>query len=326
MSVHAFIFPGQGSQSVGMGRDLAAAFSAAREVLEEVDETLKQKLSKLMFEGPGEELTLTENTQPALMAHSLAVLRVLEREGGFRLRDKAVVVAGHSLGEYSALAASGAFTVAEAARLLRRRGQAMQKAVPAGEGAMAALLGADMTQALAICEAASVAPDEDVAAGAPARQVVEPANDNGGGQVVISGARAAVERAIEIAKEKGVRRAMLLPVSAPFHCALMAPAADVMAEALEAVAPRAPVVPVIANVSAAKETDPATIRDLLVRQVTATVRWRECVQTMAGLGVDSFVELGAGKVLSGLAKRITPDATSVSAGTPAEIEAVLKTL
>jgi [acyl-carrier-protein] S-malonyltransferase len=322
MPVHAFIFPGQGSQSVGMGRDLAAAFAAAREVFQEVDETLKQKLSKLMFEGPGEDLILTENTQPALMAHSVAVLRVLEKEGGFTLRQKAVVVAGHSLGEYSALAAVGAFTIADAARLLKLRGQAMQKAVPAGEGAMAALLGADMSQAQAICDAAAPIPDSKP----PAREVIEPANDNGGGQIVISGHRAAIERAIEIARTKGVRRAMLLPVSAPFHCALMAPAADAMAEALEATAPRPPIVPVVANVSAAKETDPAAIRDLLVRQVTATVRWRECVQAMIDLGVDSFVELGAGKVLSGLAKRIAPDAATLSAATPAEIEAVLKVL
>jgi [acyl-carrier-protein] S-malonyltransferase len=322
MPVHAFIFPGQGSQAVGMGRDLAAAFAAAREVFEEVDETLKQKLSKLMFEGPGDELTLTENTQPALMAHSLAVLRVLEREGGFTLQQKAIVVAGHSLGEYSALAAAGAFTVPEAARLLKLRGQAMQKAVPAGEGAMAALLGADMAQARAICEEAAPVPGSETGE----RQVVEPANDNGGGQVVISGHAAAIDRAIEIAKDKGVRRAMKLPVSAPFHCALMAPAADAMAEALEKTPPRGPVVPVVANVSAQKESAPDTIRDLLVRQVTATVRWRECVAAMAELGVDSFVELGAGKVLAGLVKRIAPDATAVSAGTPAEIEAVLKTL
>ncbi len=322
MPVHAFIFPGQGSQAVGMGRDLAAAFASAREVFQEVDEILKQKLSKLMFEGPGDELTLTENTQPALMAHSMAVLRVLEAEGGFALKEKAVVLAGHSLGEYTALAAAGAFSVATAARLLKLRGQAMQKAVPAGEGAMAALLGADMQQAQAICDEAAPVP------GSPTgeRQVVEAANDNGGGQVVISGHRAAIERAIEIAKGKGVRRAMLLPVSAPFHCALMAPAADAMAEALENNPPSVPVVPIVANVSAAKETDPDRIRDLLVKQVTATVRWQECVRTMGDLGVTSFVELGAGKVLSGLIKRIAPDATGISASTPAEIEAVLKTL
>jgi [acyl-carrier-protein] S-malonyltransferase len=322
MPVHAFIFPGQGSQAVGMGRDLAAAFAPARDVFQEVDETLKQKLSKLMFEGPGEELTLTENTQPALMAHSLAVLRVLEAEGGFTLKQKVAVVAGHSLGEYTALAAAGSFSVSTAARLLKLRGQAMQKAVPAGEGAMAALLGADMEQAQAICDEASPVPDSPTGE----RQVVEPANDNGGGQVVISGHRAAIERAVEIAKGKGVRRAMLLPVSAPFHCALMSPAADAMAEALESSPPLIPIVPVVANVSASKETDPDRIRDLLVKQVTATVRWRECVQSMVDLGVTNFVELGAGKVLSGLIKRIAPDATGVSASTPAEIEAVLKTL
>jgi [acyl-carrier-protein] S-malonyltransferase len=320
MPVHAFVFPGQGSQAVGMGRDLAAAFAAAREVFQEVDETLKQKLSKLMFEGPHEELTLTENTQPALMAHSLAVLRVLEREGGTTLQRKALVVAGHSLGEYSALAAAGAFSVRDAARLLKLRGQAMQKAVPAGIGAMAALLGAETEQAREICAEAALVPETD------GREVVQPANDNGGGQVVISGHRSAIERAIEIAKVRGIRRAMLLPVSAPFHCALMAPAADVMAEALEATPPKAPCVPLVANVSAKRESDPGQIRDLLVQQVTATVRWRECVVAMTEMGVDRFVELGAGKVLTGLIKRIAPDASGMAAGTPAEIEAVLKGL
>ena len=322
MPVHAFIFPGQGSQSVGMGRDLAAAFAAAREVFEEVDQTLKQKLSRLMFEGPGEELTLTENTQPALMAHSLAALRVLETEGKFKLPQKAVVVAGHSLGEYTALAAAGSFSIADTARLLKLRGQTMQKAVPAGQGAMAALLGADMAQAEAICAAAAPVPESET----NERQVVEPANDNGGGQIVISGHRAAIERAVALAASKGVRRAMLLPVSAPFHCALMAPAADAMSEALENTPPRPPIVPLIANVSAAKATDPAEIADLLVRQVTATVRWRECVNAMVELGVDSFVELGAGKVLSGLIRRIVPDAATASAATPTEIEAILKAL
>ena len=342
MPVHAFVFPGQGSQSVGMGRDLAAAFAAAREVFQEVDETLKQKLSKLMFEGPGDQLTLTENTQPALMAMSLAVLRVLETEGGFTLPQKAVLVAGHSLGEYSALAAAGAFTVADAARLLKLRGLAMQKAVPAGEGAMAALIGAEMALAQEICDEAAIVPanqpENDAISGnnenalksngnkPGATEVIQPANDNGGGQVVISGARTAVERAVEIARTKGVRRAMLLPVSAPFHCALMAPAADAMAEALQATPPSAPVVPLIANVSAAKVMDQAEIRELLVRQVTATVRWRECVQTMLAIGVDSFVELGAGKVLTGLIRRIAPDAATAAAGTPAEIEAMLKLL
>jgi [acyl-carrier-protein] S-malonyltransferase len=312
MAVRAFIFPGQGSQAVGMGRDLAAAFAAARAVFGEVDEVLKQKLSKLMFEGPSEELTLTENAQPALMAVSLAVLRVLEAEGGILLKEKAVLVAGHSLGEYSALAAAGAFSVANTALLLKLRGQAMQRAVPPGQGAMAALLGVEMAMAQEICEAAA------------GSGVVGCANDNGGGQVVISGDKAAVERAIEIAKTKGVKRAMLLPVSAPFHCALMAPAAGAMAEAFRKTPPTVPVVPLVANVSAAKVTDPAEISALLVQQVTATVRWRESVLAMAALGVDSFIELGAGKVLAGLVKRIAPDAATVSAGSPAEIEALLK--
>jgi [acyl-carrier-protein] S-malonyltransferase len=318
MPVRAFIFPGQGSQFVGMGRDLAAAFAPAREVFEEVDEVLGQRLSKLMFEGPGEALTLTENTQPALMALSLAVLRVMEREGGIRIADVAAMVAGHSLGEYSALAAAGAFTVAEAARLLRLRGAAMQAAVPAGQGAMAALLGVDMERAVAICAEAALAPDGT-------REVVSPANDNGGGQVVISGHRSAVERAVEVAKAHGVRRAMLLPVSAPFHCALMAPAAEAMEKALAAAPLAPPVVPVVANVTAERVIDPDAIRGLLVRQVTGTVRWAESVQAMAGWGVESFIELGAGKVLAGLVRRVAPDAEAASVGTPAEIEAVLKT-
>ena len=323
MPVHAFLFPGQGSQAVGMGRDLAAAFAAAREVFQEVDDTLGQKLSKLMFEGPGEELVLTENTQPALMAHSLAVLRVLEREGGVAIRARAIVAAGHSLGEYSALCAADAFTIADAARLLRLRGQAMQKAVPAGEGAMAALLGADMAQAEAICAEAAPVPDSPTRQ----REVVEPANDNGGGQVVISGHRAAVERAIEIAKSKGVRRAMLLPVSAPFHCALMAPAADAMAAAFETTPPRAPLLPIVANVSAAKETDPARIADLLVRQVTATVRWRECVAAMGRTGRHQLRRTGRGqgavRPRPSASPRIAPASRPP---TPAEIEALLKTL
>ncbi len=323
MPVHAFIFPGQGSQAVGMGRDLAAAFSPAREVFGEVDEALKQKLSKLMFEGPAETLTLTENTQPALLAMSMAVLRVLEAEGGFRLSDKAVLVAGHSLGEYSALAAAGSLALSDAARLLRRRGAAMQDAVPAGEGAMAALLGTELEPVTAICADAAVLVRED---GTEERQVVEPANDNGGGQVVISGHRAAVERAVELAKARGVRRAMLLPVSAPFHCALMAPAADVMADALGAASLRPPEVPLVANVSAERATDPDEIRDLLVRQVTGTVRWRESTLACTAMGVDSFMELGAGKVLSGLVRRISPDSAAAAAGTPAEVEAMLRLL
>ncbi len=318
MPVRAFVFPGQGSQFVGMGRDLAAAFAPAREVFQEVDEVLRQRLSKLMFEGPAEDLTLTANTQPALLALSLAVLRVMEREGGFVLADKAVLVAGHSLGEYSALAAASALSLADAARLLRLRGEAMQRAVPAGEGAMAALIGVDLAQAQEICAAAADGPE--------GHQVVEPANDNGGGQVVISGHRAAVERAVELAKARGAKRAMLLPVSAPFHCALMAPAATAMAAALAEAVLAPPQVPVIANVTAAKATDPAAIRDLLVRQVTGTVRWSESVQAMAAMGVDSFLELGAGKVLTGLIRRIQPEASSLAVGSPAEIEAALKSL
>jgi [acyl-carrier-protein] S-malonyltransferase len=318
MPVHAFVFPGQGSQAMGMGRDLAAAFLAAREVFEEVDDALDQRLAKLMFEGPAEALMLTENAQPALMAHSLAVLRVLEREGGISLDRRAAMVAGHSLGEYSALAAAHAFDLSTAARLLRRRGEAMQRAVPAGLGAMAALIGTDLEQARRICAAAAEGP--------AGREVIEPANDNGGGQVVISGHRGAVERAAGIAAAAGVRRTMLLPVSAPFHCALMAPAADVMAEALAETTLQPPVVPVVANVSAATTREPAEIRDLLVRQVTATVRWRESVLAMIAAGVESFVELGVGKVLTGLARRIAPEAQVAAAGTPAEIEALLKAL
>ena len=307
-----------------MGRELAAAFPAAREVFEEVDESLSQNLSRLMFEGPADTLTLTENAQPALMAMSLAALRVLEREGGVAVKARAAVVAGHSLGEYSALAAAGSLGVAAAARLLKLRGQAMQKAVPAGEGAMAALLGADLDQAREICEQAAPVPLEP---GEPHRtEVIEIANDNGAGQVVVSGHRGAVERAVELARAKNIKRAMLLPVSAPFHCRLMEPAAEVMAEALAKSPPRSPVVPLIANVTAAKATEPEQIRDLLVRQVTATVRWRESVEAMIALGVTSFIELGAGKVLTGLVRRITPDASAVAAGTPAEIETVLKAL
>jgi [acyl-carrier-protein] S-malonyltransferase len=322
MSVTAFIFPGQGSQSVGMGRDLAAAFAAAREVFGEVDEVLKQRLSKLMFEGPAEDLTLTENAQPALMALSMAVVRVLETEAGMRI-DQAALVAGHSLGEYSALAASGALGLADCTKLLRVRGQAMQAAVPAGIGAMAALIGVEMAQAAEICTEAEIWRRD----GEPeVRQVVQPANDNGGGQVVVSGHREAVERALEIAKARGVKRAMLLPVSAPFHCALMSPAAEIMAEALEAVSVKAPIVPLVANVTAAKVTDPAEIRRLLVAQVTGTVRWRESVLACTAMGVDRFIELGAGRVLTGLVKRIAPDAQGLAAGTPAEIETLAKAL
>jgi [acyl-carrier-protein] S-malonyltransferase len=320
MVVRAFIFPGQGSQFVGMGQDLAAAFGTARDVLDEVDETLRQRLSKLMFDGAPEELTLTENAQPALMAVSLAVLRVIDRDGGKPLAQTAALVAGHSLGEYSALAAAGGLSVAATARLLRLRGSAMQRAVPPGAGAMAALLGTDLDQAKAICADAALDPETQRA------QVVQPANDNGGGQVVISGHKAAVERAVDLSRERGIKRAMLLPVSAPFHCALMAPAADAMAEALAETPIQAPLVPLIANISAAKATDPADIRRLLVEQVTGMVRWRESILAMSAMGVTSFVEMGAGRVLSGLVRRILPDAEAISIGTPTDIEAFLKTL
>ena len=323
MFVYAFVFPGQGSQFVGMGADLAAAFAPAREVFQEVDDVLGQKLAKLMFDGPPETLTLTENAQPALMAMSLAVLRVLEHEGGFKLADRAVLVAGHSLGEYSALAAAGTLSVADAARLLRQRGMAMQEAVPPGAGAMAALLGVELESATAICADAATLTHED---GRTETQIVEPANDNGGGQIVISGHRAAVERAIELAKTRGVKRAMLLPVSAPFHCALMAPAAAVMADRLGEATLHAPTVPVVSNVTADRVTEPADIRARLVQQVTGMVRWRESVLAMQAMGVDTLLELGAGKVLTGLTRRINPELKGVAAGSPAEIDAMLKGL
>lgn len=308
----AFVFPGQGSQAVGMGRDLAEAFPAARHVFQEVDEALKQNLSKLMFEGPEDQLTLTENAQPALMAVSLAVIAVLREEGKLDLSKVASFVAGHSLGEYSALAAAGTFSLADTARLLKIRGQAMQKAVPVGQGAMAALLGLDFEQA------------KEVAAAAAQGEVCTAANDNAPGQVVVSGHKAAIERALAIAAEKGAKRSVLLPVSAPFHCALMQPAADAMAEALAKVDMRDPLVPLVANVTAAPCTDAAAIRKQLVEQVTGTVRWRESVLAMKGLGVDRLVELGSGKVLSGLAKRIDKEVAGTSVGTPADIEAFLK--
>jgi len=315
----AFVFPGQGSQAVGMGRDLAQAFPAARLVFEEVDDALKQNLSKVMFEGPESELTLTANAQPALMAVSVAVLRVLEAEAKLDLAKAAKFVAGHSLGEYSALAAARTFALADAARLLRLRGEAMQKAVPVGEGAMAALLGLDVDAAKAVAAEAAKAPDGKT-------EVCQPANDNGGGQVVISGAKAAIDRSLEIAKSKGAKRAIPLPVSAPFHCALMQPAADAMAEALSRTAMAPPRVPLVANVTASAVSDPATIKDLLVQQVTAMVRWRESCLYMKDQGVTTLVELGAGKVLTGLAKRIDPELSGVSAQTPADIEALVKTL
>jgi [acyl-carrier-protein] S-malonyltransferase len=292
-----------------MGKGLADAFPAAQAVFDEVDAALGEKLSAIIWDGPSERLTLTENAQPALMAVSLAVLRVLETEAGVDLRRDATFVAGHSLGEYSALAAAGAFTIGDAARLLRIRGNAMQKAVPVGEGAMAALLGLSFEDAAA------------AAAEAAQGQVCQAANDNGGGQVVVSGNKAAVERAVEIAKGKGAKRAMLLPVSAPFHCALMQPAADAMAEALAKTNVRKPVVPIVANVLAQPIDDPAEIARRLVEQVTGTVRWRECVETMAASGVTHFYEVGAGKVLTGLLKRIAAGATGLAIGTPDEVAA-----
>ena len=305
----AFVFPGQGSQTVGMGKALAEAFPQARAVLDEVDAALSQKLSGLMFEGPADELTLTANAQPALMAVSLEAIRVLEAEAGLDLARDAAFVAGHSLGEYSALAAAGTFSIADAARLLRVRGDAMQNATPVGVGAMAALLGLDAGAAA------------EVARDAAQGEVCDVANDNGGAQVVVSGHKAAVERAVALAPAKGAKRAVMLTVSAPFHCALMAPAAAAMREALATVAMLAPAVPVVANVEAAPLTDPARIRDALVRQVTATVRWRECVAAMAGQGVDRFYEIGAGKVLTGLVRRIAPGATGAAVGTPEDVAA-----
>lgn len=312
--MRAFVFPGQGSQAVGMGQILSSASPAAREVFQEVDDALGQSLSKLMFEGPLEELTLTENAQPAIMATSMAVVRVLEREANVKLVDVARFVAGHSLGEYSALCASGALELAETARLLRLRGQAMQAAVPIGQGAMAALLGLDLPDAQAVASAAAQG------------QVCTAANDNAPGQVVISGDKAAVERAIELAKDKGAKRAILLPVSAPFHCPLMQPAADKMALALETANLRAPFMPLVANVTARPVAQAAEIRQLLVEQVTGMVRWRESVEHLVDLGVDSFVECGAGKVLSGLVKRINRDAVTYSLETPDDIDAFLKSL
>ena len=305
----AFIFPGQGSQAVGMGKALADAFLQARAVFEEVDAALGEKLSKLIWEGPAEALTLTENAQPALMATSLAVMRVLEAEAGIDLARDAQFVAGHSLGEYSALAAARAFTVGDAARLVRIRGRAMQKAVPVGTGAMAALLGLEFDQAVA------------VAADAAQGEVCQAANDNGGGQVVVSGNKAAVERAVEIARAKGAKRATMLPVSAPFHCALMEPAAEVMAAALAEVTVRSPVVPIVANVLVKPVSDPRDIVRALVAQVTGTVRWRESVALMAAAGVTTFYEVGAGKVLSGLVKRIVNGASGVPVGTPDDVAA-----
>jgi len=306
----AFVFPGQGSQSVGMGKALAEEFACAREVFNEVDEALGEKLSTVMWEGPKETLTLTQNAQPALMAVSLAVMRVLEREQGIQLEQAASFVSGHSLGEYSALAAAGTFSISDTARLLRARGKAMQQAVPVGDGAMIALLGVGMEVA------------EKVAQEAAQGDVCQIANDNDPTQVVLSGASAAIDRVPEIGKSHEVRRAVMLPVSAPFHCTLMQPAADVMAEELSKVTMHRPVVPVVANVTAAPLSDPDDIRARLVEQVTGTVRWRECVLTMTAAGVDKFYEIGTGKVLCGLIGRIDKSVKSAACGTPAEIQAL----
>jgi [acyl-carrier-protein] S-malonyltransferase len=305
----AFVFPGQGSQDVGMGAELARSFPAAKAVFAEVDEALGEKLSALMWEGPKEKLTLTANTQPALMAHSLAVMRVLETELGVRLGEKVRFVAGHSLGEYSALAAAGALSVGDAARLLRIRGEAMQKAVPVGVGAMAALLGVGLEVA------------RTIAAEAAQGDVCDVANDNDPTQVVLSGHKTAIDRVGEVGKKHGLRRAMPLQVSAPFHCSLLKPAADAMAGALSKVTIAAPAVPLVCNVLAAPIREPDEIRRRLVEQVTGTVRWRECVERMSAEGVTGFVEVGTGKVLAGLVKRIAKDAQAVSVGTPADLDA-----
>ena len=319
--MRAFIFPGQGSQAVGMGKVLADAFAPARELFQEVDEELSQHLSRLMWEGPESDLVLTENAQPAIMAASLATIRVLEREGGLDLARHARLVAGHSLGEYSALCAAKSFTLGDTAKLLKIRGRAMQEAVTVGEGAMSALIGADVALAETVAkEAVESAPPTEK------NPVCVVANDNAPGQVVISGTKAAVERAGEIAKAKGVKRVLPLSVSAPFHCPLMRPAADKMAEALAAVTIRPPAVPLIANVTAAETAEPDTIRRLLVEQVTARVRWRESVLAFRGAGVEMTVEAGGNKVLTGMVKRIDKELASVTLDTPADIEAFARTL
>ena len=310
----AFVFPGQGSQDVGMGRELAEAYGAAREVFEEVDAVLSQNLSQIMWEGPKETLTLTENAQPALLAVSMAVMRVLEQEKGFSLKGKVKFVAGHSLGEYSALAAAGAFSLADAVRLLKLRGQAMQAAVPVGKGAMSALLGVGIDVARKVAQAAAQG------------DVCQIANDNEPLQVVLSGDKSALDRVLEVGKQFGVRRTVPLPVSAPFHCALMQPAADAMAEALASIDVQVPIVPVVANVIAEPVTDPAEIKRRLVEQVTGTVRWRECVTYMTANGVTDIYEVGVGKVLAGLVKRTEKTLNAISIGTPAEVDAALDQL
>ncbi|HVT23859.1 MAG TPA: ACP S-malonyltransferase [Rhizomicrobium sp.] len=317
----AFIFPGQGSQAVGMGKALAEAFAPARETFEEIDDALGQRLSRLMWEGPEGDLTLTENAQPAIMAASMAIVRVLQKEGGLDVAKHARLVAGHSLGEYTALCAAGAFTLADAARLLKTRGRAMQDAVPVGEGAMSALLGAEIDMAEAAAkEAVEAAPPTEKNA------VCVVANDNAPGQVVISGTKAAVERAGEIAKSKGAKRAMLLNVSAPFHSPLMQPAADKMREALSAVTIRPPAAPVLANVTANETSEPEMIRRLLVEQVTGRVRWRESVLRLKPLGIETTVELGGAKVLTGMVKRIDRELANITLDAPSDVEAFAKTL
>lgn len=310
-TARAFVFPGQGSQTVGMGKDLADAYPSAAQVFEQVDAALGESLSSLIFQGPEDQLTLTANAQPALMAVSLAAMRAIEAESGKTIDELCDYVAGHSLGEYSALAAAGTLDVATAARLLRLRGQSMQKAVPVGEGAMAALIGADLETAEKIAEAARAGSDGDL--------VCDIANDNGGGQVVLSGHAAAIDRVLELAADHGVRRAVKLPVSAPFHCSLMAPAADAMAEALAATDLRAPLVPVIANVSAKPTDDRDVVRRQLVEQVTGRVRWRETVEGLGALGVTTVAEIGSGKVLSGLVKRIDKSVEAHAINTPADV-------
>ena len=310
--MRAFTFPGQGAQAVGMGQDLAAAYPAAAAVFEEVDDALGERLSALIWGGPAEDLTLTANAQPALMATSMAAMRALEAEGV--TVEAANFVAGHSLGEYSALCAAGALSLSDTARLLRTRGQAMQAAVPVGVGAMAALLGLDFATAQAIAEEAAEG------------EVCQAANDNDPGQVVVSGHKGAVERAVEIAKSRGAKRALLLPVSAPFHCALMQPAADVMAEALAGVEISAPKVPLVANVCAEAVSDPVEIRELLVRQVTGSVRWRESVLWLAGQGVTELVEIGAGKALSGMTRRIDRELAARAVNTAADVKALAEAL
>lgn len=310
----SFLFPGQGSQYVGMGKDLAESFLEAREVFQEIDESLAQNLSRIMFEGPESDLNLTENTQPALMAVSVAVVKILEKQGGVDFSKVASFMAGHSLGEYSALTAAGSFSISDCAKLLKLRGQSMQKAVPVGLGSMAAILGPSFEEVVAIAK--------DAAQG----QICEAANDNSAGQVVVSGHKDAIARAVAIAAERGAKRAIELPVSAPFHCALMQPAADAMAEALAATNIKAPSVPVVSNVTARAVSDPAVIRDLLVKQITGMVRWRESVIWMKEQGVSEMIELGAGKVLSGLVRRIEKDVACESVGTPEGIEALIAKL